>query len=105
MEVFWLRPVEDRATLGSDPSAAVCSERHDRSPNVEAGGLSGWSVLIMPVLPHAINPSAPSISPFRQAASSALGSQFLSSRIIAQHQISSRRATATMAIFRREGQP
>ena len=36
-----LRTAEDRATLGSDPSAAVCSVRHHRPPMVEAVGLSG----------------------------------------------------------------
>ena len=48
---FSLRTAEDRATLGSDPSAAVCSVRHDRPPIVEAVGLSGWSVVIVPGLP------------------------------------------------------
>jgi len=41
IRVSWPRTAEDRATLGSDPSAAVCSERHVRPPPVEAGGLSG----------------------------------------------------------------
>jgi len=34
-----LHAAEDRATLGSDPSAAACSERHDRPPVPEAVGL------------------------------------------------------------------
>ena len=33
-----LRTAEDRATLGSDPSAAVCSVRHDRP--LDCGGPS-----------------------------------------------------------------
>ncbi|UCE61861.1 MAG: hypothetical protein JSU63_09005, partial [Phycisphaerales bacterium] len=52
-----LRTAVDRATPGSNPSAAVCSERHGRPPLLEAVGLLGRSHILMPVLPKAINPS------------------------------------------------